>query len=212
MQLLWEVAIMTDVCQLEPLRLHLSHYASLNLLVFSMLQKLFSVTLKLRFSWRLSLKAEFSNKPGVEPQHGAIPSPLSGHSRTRIILLIRTQHFISQSLFIHLKTRYCERTTYAERFLKHSFLTLKGTRMSQVDVEYKYVHSSLLRIQDHNFCHTNLLLTSSLSSQIADDKKLQFRQPFLPACWPSQYISNPSQTVWVPLQVTWCFCQYSPED
>lgn len=58
-----------------------------------MLQKLFSVTLKLRFARRLSLKTEFSGKPAVELPHGAIPSPLSGYSRTRIILFTGVQYF-----------------------------------------------------------------------------------------------------------------------
>jgi len=72
-----------------------------------------------------------------------------------------------------MKTHDCEgKKSCAEEFLRQSFLTLKGARWSQVHVEQEYVHISLLRIKDLNFCHTVLLLASSLRSQITDDNTL----------------------------------------
>lgn len=60
-----------------------------------------------------------------------------------------------------------------------------------------------------HFCHTVLVFTPSLSSQIAGDNAFCYRQPFLPGSWPSHLsqvlpiLSLPSDDL--------LFCQHSAE-
>lgn len=125
-KLLWEMAVLTDIHHLEPLRLQ-GFAIMLALTAFSVLQQLFSVALKLRFVSSLSLKAEFSGRTAVEPPCVAIPCPLSGCFKTRIIFFTRVEYFQSHLFFTYLKHKIVEEK---EGFLKWVFLAVRGTRTS----------------------------------------------------------------------------------